>query len=141
MIYDGFLLLALWMLAAAIIIIPLDAAVAPGNIAFQLYLILVAWAYLAICWRKGQTLGMRAWRVRLVSHRPEITWVATMIRFVVSLASLFCLGLGFLWSWFHPHKATWHDLASGTFLVTTPGRSSNSFQQDSGKQNDQQGGE
>lgn len=120
MVYDGLLLIALWMIAAAAVIVPLDGAVAPGNPGFQFYLLMVAWIYFAICWRKGQTLGMKAWRIRLVSDQPLISWLVTLVRFAVALVSLFCFGLGFAWSLFHPRRATWHDLASGTFLVTTP---------------------
>ncbi len=118
MIYDGLLLIALWMIAAIIVIIPLDAAVTPGNPLFQIYLLIVAWLYFAICWRKGQTLGMKAWNVRLIARQPVISWTATLVRFVVAVASLFSFGLGFIWSIFHPRRATWHDLASGTFLIT-----------------------
>lgn len=121
MIYDGLLVIALWMVAVAIVIIPLEGAITPGNTLFQLYLLLIAWIYFAISWRKGQTLGMKAWRIRLVSQQPVIGWVATLVRFVVAIASLFCFGLGFIWSLFHPCRATWHDLASGTFLITTSG--------------------
>lgn len=121
MIYDGLLLLALWMVAAAIVIIPLDGAIAAGNTLFQVYLLLIAWLYFAICWRKGQTLGMKAWRIRLVADQPVMSWITTLVRFTVALASLLCFGLGFFWSVFHPRRATWHDLASGTFLVSTSG--------------------
>lgn len=119
MVYDGLLLIAIWMIAATVVILPLDGAVAPGNTLFQLYLMLIAWIYFAICWRKGQTLGMKAWRIRLIAPQPRVGWVTTVVRFSVAIASLFCFGLGFLWSLFHPRRATWHDLASGTFLITT----------------------
>jgi uncharacterized RDD family membrane protein YckC len=117
MTYDGLLLLALWMVATAIVIIPLDEAVTSGNALFQAYLLVVAWIYFAICWRKGQTLGMKAWRIQLASHQSSISWMTSVVRFLVALASLLCLGMGFFWSLFHPRKATWHDLASGTYLV------------------------
>ncbi len=117
MVYDGLLLIALWMLAAALVVIPTGEQVNPGHLAFQLYLLVVAWAYFAICWRGGQTLGMKAWRIRLVASEGQVTWAATTLRFLVSLASLLSFGLGFWWSFFHPRRATWHDLASGTVMV------------------------
>ena len=60
MFYDALLLLALLMGAALIVVIPLGEAVTSSNPFFQFYLLVVCWAYLAICWRSGQTLGMRA---------------------------------------------------------------------------------
>lgn len=121
MLYDGLLLIALWMIAAALVVIPAGHEIAPGSAIFQLYLLIVAWAYLAICWRRGgQTLGMKAWRVHLTANQQPVSWGMTMVRFVVALASMLCFGLGFLSSLFHPRRATWHDLASGTFLHVEP---------------------
>jgi uncharacterized RDD family membrane protein YckC len=117
MLYDSLLLVAVWMLAAALVVIPTGDQVNPGHLAFQLYLLVVAWAYFAICWRGGQTLGMKAWRLRLVAPEGKITWSATAIRFLMTLISLLSFGLGFWWSLFHPRRTTWHDLASGTALV------------------------
>ncbi len=117
MIYDSLLLVAILMLAAAAVVIPTGAQVDPGHFAFQLYLLVVAWAYFAICWRGGQTLGMKAWRIRLVTPRGQITWLETVTRFLVACLSLISFGTGFWWSLFHSRRATWHDLASGTALV------------------------
>ena len=118
MSYDGLLLIAIWMLAAALIVIPLGHA--PEGMAFQLYLLVVAWVYFAICWRRGQTLGMRAWRVRILPERGSMTWSMTAVRFIVALAGLLSFGLGLWWSLFHPRRATWQDLASGSTLWVEP---------------------
>lgn len=121
MTYDGLLLIALWMIAAAIIVVPTGHEIEPGSVIFQVYLLVVAWAYLAICWRHGgQTLGMKAWRIRLTGDRHPLPWSATMVRFVVAIASVLCFGLGLIWSLFHPRRATWHDLASNTYLLVEP---------------------
>lgn len=122
MLYDGLLTLAILMLAAAIIVVPLDHAVSVGNPFFQLYLLLAAWLYFAICWRGGRTLGMKAWRIRIAGPEQPMRWTRTLIRFLVALASLLVFGIGFLWSLFHPARATWHDLASGTRLYVEPRR-------------------
>jgi uncharacterized RDD family membrane protein YckC len=120
MLYDGFLLVAIWMLAAAIVVIPAGAEIDPGHLVFRIYLLVVTWAYFAICWRGGQTLGMKAWRIRLIAAEQPTGWITTLVRFTVALASLTCFGLGFIWSIFHPSRATWHDLASGSVLIVEP---------------------
>lgn len=140
MVYDGLLLVALWMVAAALVVVPTGREIEPGSTLFQAYLLIVAWGYLAICWRRGgQTLGMKAWRIRLKTDKEKepVTWIATAVRFVVSIASLLCFGLGFIWSLFHPHRATWHDLASGTWLQFEPGRGSEPSQHDNAEQSDE----
>lgn len=122
MVYDGLLLIGLWMIATAIVIIPLGHGIEPGTSMFRAYLLIVAWAYFAISWRLGgQTLGMKAWRIRLVGDEGPVSWSRATLRFAVALLSLGCLGLGFAWSLFHPARATWHDLASATRLVVVPG--------------------
>ncbi len=121
MCYDGLLLIGLWMLAAAVVVIALDRSVDAGNPWFKAYLLAVAWPYFAVCWRAGQTLGMKAWHIHircLDDSRPG--WITSLLRFSVAVASLFCFGLGFLWSLLRRDRATWHDLASGTRLVVIP---------------------
>jgi uncharacterized RDD family membrane protein YckC len=123
MLYDGFLLVGLWMIATALVVVATNRGVDPKTTWFQVYLLAVAWLYLAVSWRKGCTLGMKAWHIRIRSNQSPMRWLTTWIRFVVALASLGAFGLGFVWSVFHPQKATWHDLASGTRLVTLPPKS------------------
>ena len=74
--------------------------------------------YLAWFWRRGMTVGMRAWRVRIEQDdggKPG--WIRCLVRFLVALVSAACLGLGFWWSLFDPGKRTWHDMASRTRLL------------------------
>jgi len=118
--YDGLLLFALLMLATLIIVAPLGDAITTNNLWFQFYLLVVSWAYFAVCWRGGQSLGMMAWRIHIVGRTRPLSWTDTATRFLVSILSWAALGLGFLWSLFHPQRATWHDLASGTRLLVHP---------------------
>ncbi|MEE4295239.1 MAG: RDD family protein [Wenzhouxiangella sp.] len=117
MLYDGLLIVALWMAATAIVVLIRQAEVQPANPFFQFYLLTVAWLYLAISWRAGQSVGMRAWRMRLIPDTGPVTWLQTLTRFLVAILSWAALGLGFLWSLFHPQKSSWHDLASHSRLV------------------------
>lgn len=123
-IYDSLLIVALWMAAAAIVVAVRQSEIEAASLGFQLYLLAVAWLYLAICWRAGQTLGMKAWRVRMIGDSQgdsqAVSWPSTLVRFVVAILSWVPFGLGFVWSVFHPQRATWHDLASRTRLVLIP---------------------
>lgn len=118
--YDAFLLFALLMLATLIVVALLRTEISANNLLFQLYLLTVAWAYFAVCWRGGQSLGMMAWRIHIEGSNKRLSWSETAIRFLVAILSWLALGLGFFWSLFHPQRATWHDLASGTRLVHRP---------------------
>lgn len=122
MVYDSLLVAAVLMLAAAALIIPYGSEISPGTFWFQIYLVLTCWAYFAVCWRMGgQTVGMRAWRIRLVTaDGRKIGWARSALRFFCATVSAAAAGLGFLWSLFEPKRRTWHDLVSSTQLVVEP---------------------
>ncbi len=108
--YDSLIALAIMMFATALLL-PFTGgrAIPPGTLAYDIYLIVVVYLYFAYCWRMGgQTIGMKAWKIRLVSdHR--LTWSQTFVRFFGAIASIACLGLGLYFRW--------HDKWSNTQLV------------------------
>lgn len=92
------------------------------NLLGSLYLLGIAFLYFAWQWRRGgQTVGMRAWRIRLVTNdggAPGIRQCA--LREITAVASWLCLGLGFLWMLWDREGKSWHDRASHTRLVPAP---------------------
>lgn len=127
MVYDALAIFALLLLATALALLAGSGQVTAGrDPLFTFYLLAVWFFYLAAFWRRGMTLGMRAWRVKIEKEgggRPG--WGHCLLRFLVALVSAAFLGLGFWWSLFEKHQRGWHDLASGTRLVRTPGPSKN----------------
>jgi uncharacterized RDD family membrane protein YckC len=119
MLYDAVIMIALWLLATAIALLAGSGPVTAGQDAlYTAYLLLIWFSYLGWCWRRGMTVGMRAWRVRIEREDGSPPgWGACLLRFAVSLLSAACLGLGFAWSLFEQRKRCWHDLASGTRLL------------------------
>ncbi|MFO7552818.1 MAG: RDD family protein [Haliea sp.] len=74
-------------------------------------------------WRKsGQTLGMQAWRVKLVDDaRGESPGTGRcVLRCLAALVSLAPAGLGYWWCLVDKRKRYWHDYLSGTHLVLLP---------------------
>lgn len=124
MVYDAVALVAVLMLAAAIAL-PLGTGdlTAGRDPLYTLYLGCAWFGYLSWCWRRGMTLGMRAWRVSIQSAdggRP--TWKQCGVRFGCSLLSAAAGGLGFLHALVDPQRRTWHDIASRTHLRHEPKR-------------------
>jgi uncharacterized RDD family membrane protein YckC len=132
MVYDTFLILALIMAANALLIavyvnlfINLDTnqeSIPPAG-AVQVVVILCIALFYGIFWRRGgQTLGMQAWRIKLVSNQgaqPTASQIA--LRLVGALLSGVILGI--LWKYLDHDGYYWHDRLSKTHLVLLPAKS------------------
>ncbi|MCG8427498.1 MAG: RDD family protein [Chromatiales bacterium] len=125
-LYDLLLVAGLLMLATALVTIPVDlflgqeaAGQLGDNLLFRLWLLAVPPAFFIGFWRLGgQTLGMHAWRMKMVSVTAErVSWGQATLHFFAALLSWLPFGLGFFWSLFEPEHRTWHDKLSGTRMV------------------------
>ncbi len=124
MLYDGLLIFATLMLAT----IPFIAArggdiVEPTeNTAYQVTMLLVIYAFFVFFWTYGgQTLGMRAWRLRVETWDGQIpTFSRATLRFVLAIVSLVPFGLGFFWQLWDKDRLTLHERYSGTRMVYYP---------------------
>ncbi len=88
----------------------------------------VAWitgaAFFWSFWLKGgQTLGMQAWRIRLVDVGGGApTFRQVCVRSLGATVSAVCLGAGYWWSLLNRERCYWHDYASGTRLIMVPAK-------------------
>jgi uncharacterized RDD family membrane protein YckC len=125
MFYDGLLLLALWFVATALLL-----TVSGGYLTdpdrplwllyiFRVSLLLVALMFFAGFWTHGgQTLGMRAWRLKLISVSGDpVNWKQALWRFAAAIPSVGAFGLGLLWLLLDRERCAMHDRLSGTRLV------------------------
>ena len=87
---------------------------------FFIYMLAVAVGFHIWFWTHGgQTLGMRTWSMKLFSEDGgKVSTRQALVRYLVAVVSLLAFGLGFLWSLFDKEKRSWHDMASGTRLVS-----------------------
>jgi uncharacterized RDD family membrane protein YckC len=124
-IYDLFPLIGLWMLTAALALLVAQGSVDPAHptlawrFGLRFTLLAVTGAYFAISWaRGGQTIGMRAWRLRVVdADGNALPWPRCVLRFVVACVSLGALGIGYFWCLFDARRRAWHDIAARSVLV------------------------
>lgn len=121
MLYDSFLVMAIWVLLA-FIAVALNQGEANETRLFRGLLLMATFAFFAFCWmRAGMTLGMQAWRLRVQTlDGASITLAQSMIRFLVAGLSLALLGLGYWWVLFDGQRRSWPDIASGTEVVVLP---------------------
>ena len=155
MVYDLFLIIPLLMVTSALLVWiygPVETAAERAVPAWQQWILaLVALVgFFGVFWRKqGQTLGMQAWRVKLVAQddpSKQVTWRQVITRVAVAslplLAALlpfmffdvnnapdgiyalsaFLALVGVLWRFTNAPRHYLHDMLSGTELLQTPKR-------------------
>ncbi len=134
MVYDGMLLVGVLLVAVALLVIPYELLTGMAfphdrpvhRLALQIYLLLVSGLYFTYPWvRVGQTLGMRAWRLRVLREDGEpLAWRDAWWRFFAAILSLLPVGLGYFWILVDPKRLAWHDRLSSTRLALTAKRRS-----------------
>jgi uncharacterized RDD family membrane protein YckC len=120
MFYDCLLLLALLFTATFIFILFYGEATAtPDRYYLQLYLWCVAGLYFSWIWsHAGRTLGMQAWRIRLmdVAGKP-LSFGLAMKRYILASVGLLAGGMGFLWMLADRDRRFLHDRLTGSRLI------------------------
>lgn len=116
-VYDTLVLTAL-VLVAALIASLLAQGPAPSWLT-QSLVAGFATGYFWVSWmRGGQTAGMRAWRLRLVTEQGQrLTHRQTAIRLLWCVVTLAPLGLTLFTAWANPTRQTLYDRLSGTRVV------------------------
>ncbi len=91
---------------------------AAGSINFVIGL-----AYFIYFWSTmggGQTLGMRAMRIRVVkTDGSELTLLGSLLRYVGIIIATIPIFIGLIWAAFDANKQGWHDKIAGTYVVST----------------------
>jgi len=124
-VYDTLMLICVVFIAwQPVPLLPLELLPSPVSQGLRLlYLLSIIFLFFGWFWTHGgQTIGMRAWQIKLVTNSTGSPpgWKQCLVRYLIAMISWCALSLGFLWSLFHPQRAAWHDLASGTQLVSAP---------------------
>jgi uncharacterized RDD family membrane protein YckC len=125
LLYDALLLAALLMIfTGGALFFTHGLAVVPATAGAWVYvyragLVLLVAGYYVLNWlRSGQTLGMRAWRLRVVtdSGRP-LEWSAAVRRALFGALAWAPAALGVLWLYVDPDRLALHDRLSKTRVV------------------------
>ena len=129
LLYDGIVLIAL-LAVTTFCFLPLtggEYVESGGPVLKKIYqfTLLAVWVgFYGLFWtRSGQTLGMLAWRLKLVSETGErVRWRDVLIRLAAGVPSLLLAGLGFFWIWIDRDRLAWHDRISHTRPILLPKR-------------------
>ena len=121
--YDLLLSAGLVMvLTLALVLFRGGEAIPPASGWYEALLLTAHFAFFGISWtRGGQTLGARAWKLRVTAmDGGDLTWWLAALRYLSAWLLLLPPGLGFLWAWWDPDDLCWHDRLSGTRVVRIP---------------------
>ena len=130
MFYDALLVLAVWMVVTALLL-PLTGgeaitsqSVGVLEVGYRVLLLAAVVLYFAWSWtRSGQTVGMLAWRLKLVREDERLPrWGDALRRLAAALLSAAPCGLGYLWIVCDDNRLAWHDRLSRTRIVLMPRR-------------------
>lgn len=117
-IYDGLLIIAIWMVTTVILTL-INRTNAVYGAWYQSIIFLEAYLFCAWFWiRNGATLGMQAWRLKVQTPagRNISVW-QSLVRFLMGIISALPMGLGYWWILIDPAKRSWGDIVSNTQIV------------------------
>lgn len=128
MFYDSLVVIALMMVVTAALL-PLTGGEAITNerygaleYAYRALLLVIIVAFFGIFWtRRGQTLGMAAWRLRIERDDGSLLkWGDVLKRLAAATVSLGLVGLGYFWIWMDRDRLAWPDRWTRTRVVVLP---------------------
>jgi uncharacterized RDD family membrane protein YckC len=125
LIYDALLLAALLLIfTTACVMLFARSAILPESAGFWAYvyraaLLTIIVGYYVINWtRSGQTLGMRAWRLRAVDRQGKrMSLRAALLRYLCGVLAWAPAALGVLWLYLDSEHLAIHDRLSHTRVV------------------------
>ncbi len=117
LVYEAMLLVAVLFVASFpfVALLPLlpDAW---GRPLMQLFLLAVAGTYFTLFWRRGQTLAMKTWRMRIESTTGGPPTTAQAVKRYLLACLLFPVSI--VWAMFATDRQFLHDRLAATRLVS-----------------------
>jgi uncharacterized RDD family membrane protein YckC len=130
MFYDLLLVIAVMMVVTAVLL-PFTGGEAITNerfgaweYAYRLLLLAIVILFFGMFWtRRGQTLGMQAWRLRIQREDGgQLGWLDVFKRLGAATVSLCLAGIGYWWIWIDRDRLAWPDRWTRTRVVVLPKR-------------------
>lgn len=118
-LYESLTIVALWLLGSAIftsVYGPADTAGA--RLLLQGICLVLISSYFLWCWAHGgQTLAMRAWRIRVTyQDGAPLSAPGAGLRYLLAVAGITLVGVGFWWAWLDRDGQFLHDRLAKTRL-------------------------
>tara|TARA_Y100001970_G_C14194323_1_gene837175 strand:+ start:1362 stop:1778 length:417 start_codon:yes stop_codon:yes gene_type:complete len=125
LIYDSLLIAAIIIVASLLLVFINGEYPKPGTLLSVIQFlisILVGPLFYSYFWltNDGQTTGMQAWKIKLVSsNESKLNMKQTYLRCLISVISFLFIGIGYFWILFNKNNLSWSDIATKTRVVKT----------------------
>lgn len=118
-LYDAIAVFTVVYFLSFIPVVAAGGIIEPGNPFMSAYVMAVIYGYFVICWTRGRTLGMQAWKLVILAEeggrRPNLREAS--VRFGGAALSLGLAGAGYVAALVDKQNRAWHDRWSHTHLV------------------------
>jgi uncharacterized RDD family membrane protein YckC len=118
-LYDAIAVFTVVYFLSFIPVVAAGGIIEPGNPFMSAYVMAVVYGYFAVCWTRGRTLGMQAWKLVILAdeggHRPNLRQAT--LRFLGAALSVGLAGAGYVAALLDKEHRSWHDRWSHTHLV------------------------
>ena len=123
LIYDSLLIAAIIIVASLLLVFINGEYPKPGTLLSVIQFlisILVGPLFYSYFWltNDGQTTGMQAWKIKLVSsNESKLNMKQTYLRCLISVISFLFIGIGYFWILFNKNNLSWSDIATKTRVI------------------------
>jgi uncharacterized RDD family membrane protein YckC len=117
-LYESLLLVAI-LFVATFPLVGIIQKMSPENgaILLRIYLLLVSGIYFSVFWRRGQTLAMKTWHIKLLAKNGQpLSVFQVWLRFFLACLNLSLLGIGWWAALLREDKQFLQDHWAGTRL-------------------------
>ena len=125
LVYDSLLIGAIVLVLSLLLVFVHGGYPESGSVLsfIQLFILVftgpIFYSYFWIA-NKGQTTGMQAWKIKLVSmDETELNIKKTLLRCLISTISFACFGMGYLWILYDKDNLSWSDILTKTKVIKT----------------------
>ena len=122
LIYDSLVITGI-ILSLSLLLVLLNGGYAEENsisgLIQLLIIILSGPCFYTYFWieNEGQTLGMQAWKIKLISQKKDLSTVVCLLRCFVSVISFLIFGIGYFLILFHKDNRSIADLITDTQII------------------------
>ncbi len=120
LVYDSFVVFSFLILMTGLALaLNQGGSLQPHQGLFLTYLFVSTALFVGWFWqRAGQTLGMLAWRIKVVNDDlSPLTWRTALKRFMIGTACLAAGGIGLFWCLFDKNKLALQDKLTKTRVI------------------------